>query len=149
MRPLSRSQRCLSAENDTFHVFVLAVVSRLRFIARMKHYLKFIVMIAAALALAIVPVNPVSAADDEGYTFKVKNTTDEKITKLLASEDGKEYGNFDIGAGIAPGKSMTLEWDKKTEDKSCEWYFKAVFADGEESEPVKFDFCEEDLELEF
>ncbi|MBA3273030.1 MAG: hypothetical protein H0T11_04050 [Chthoniobacterales bacterium] len=46
------------------------------------------------------------AADGE-YTFKVHNTTETKIIKLLASEDGKDYGNFDIGEeGVAPGKTM-------------------------------------------
>jgi hypothetical protein len=90
-----------------------------------------------------------SAKNDEQYSFKVHNTTKDKITKLLASEDGKDYGNFDIGSGIAAGKTITLNWDKKTNDSDCEWFFKAKFADGEESEAVKFNFCEEDLELEF
>ena len=115
----------------------------------MKRYLKFTAVLASALALLSTALIPVTAADDEGYTFKVKNTTEEKITKLLASEDGEDYGNFDIGSGIEPGKTITLKWDKKTEDKGCDWFFKAVFADGEESEPVSFDFCEDDLELEF
>jgi hypothetical protein len=90
-----------------------------------------------------------SAADDGQYSFKVHNTTKEKIVKLLASEDGKEYGDFDIGAGIGAGKTITLNWDKKTNGSGCEWYFKAEFADGTETPEVKFDFCEEDLELEF
>jgi len=38
---------------------------------------------------------------------------------------------------------------KKTIDSGCKWYFKAVFEDGDESAAKKFDFCEEDLELEF
>ena len=90
-----------------------------------------------------------AAADDEQYSFKVHNTTDGKITKLLASEDGKSYGSFDIGKGIPSGETVTLNWDKSTNEKGCKWYFKAVFADGEESQAKKFDFCEEDLELEF
>ena len=89
------------------------------------------------------------AADDGQYSFKVHNTTREKIVKLLASEDGKEYGDFDIGPGIGGGKTITLNWDKKTNNSGCEWYFKAEFADGSETPAVKFDFCEEDLELEF
>jgi hypothetical protein len=47
------------------------------------------------------------AAEDQ-YSFKVHNTTKDKITKLLASEDGKEYGSFDVGSGIAAGKAVTL-----------------------------------------
>ena len=90
-----------------------------------------------------------SSSDDE-YSFKVHNTTSDKIKKLLASEDGKDYGPFDVGrAGIAPGETMTLKWDKSTNKSSCEWYIKAIFDDGSETKAKKFDFCEEDLVLEF
>ena len=34
---------------------------------------------------------------EQGYKFKVHNTTKDKITKLLASEDGKKYSSFDVG----------------------------------------------------
>jgi len=114
----------------------------------MKHYLKFAACAALAFAALTNPVRQAAAADHQ-YSFKVHNTTREKITKLLASEDGKEYGNFDIGSGIGGGKTITLNWDKKTNDSGCKWFFKAEFADGEESPPVQFDFCEEDIELEF
>ena len=90
------------------------------------------------------------SSSDEEYSFKVHNTTSDKIKKLLASEDGKEYGSFDVGrAGIAAGETMTLKWDKSTNKSSCEWYIKAVFDDGSETKAKKFDFCEEDLVLEF
>lgn len=85
----------------------------------------------------------------EEYKFKVHNNTNMKIAKILVSEDGEEYGFFDIGAGIAPGKTATLVWDQSTNGEDCEQYFKAVFANGEESEPQKFDFCEEGVTLEF
>lgn len=115
----------------------------------MKPYFKFGAMAALALAFVSIPLRPAGATEEE-YSFKVHNTTKDKITKLLASEDGKDYGYFDIGKdGIPPGKTITLTWDKKTNDSSCKWYFKAVFEDGDESEAKKFDFCEEDLELEF
>ena len=87
---------------------------------------------------------------EAGYKFKVHNTQEAKITKLLASEDGKKYSSFDVGKkGIAPGESMTLVWDEKTETSGCEWFIKAVFSDGSEAPAKKFDFCEDDLELEF
>ncbi len=89
------------------------------------------------------------AYTNASYTFKVHNKTKNKIVKLLASEDGKAYANFDIGAGIEPGETMTLEWDKSTDEGNCEWHFKAVFDDQEESEPAPFDFCEKNLVLEF
>ena len=112
----------------------------------MKTYLKSALSIA--VAIAVTAVASLHAAEDS-YSFKVKNTTKDKITKLLASTDGKDYGNFEIGKGIKPGETVTLVWDKKTDSSDCEWFFKAVFEDGEESEAEAFDFCEEDLELEF
>ena len=112
----------------------------------MKTYLKCAFSIA--VAITAMAVSSLRAADGD-YSFKVKNTTKETITKLLASTDDKNYGNFDIGKGIKPGETITLVWDKKTDSTDCEWFFKAVFEDGEESEAESFDFCEKDLELEF
>ena len=97
---------------------------------------------AATLALSIT-------AYGEEYSFKVTNNTDTKIKKILVSEDGKKYGYFDIGGGIEPGKTVTLVWDSSTNGESCEQYFKAVFANDEQSEAQQFDFCEEGVELEF
>ena len=118
------------------------------FLLGMK-FLKIAAALAVTATLIVIPFRSAMSADDE-YSFKVHNTTKDKITKLLASEDGEEYGAFDVGkAGIAPGKTMTLKWDKSTNNTSCEWYIKAVFDDGSETEAKKFNFCEEDLELEF
>jgi hypothetical protein len=103
-----------------------------------------IALLFCALALVSFTVIRVHA----GYTFKVHNKTENKIVKLMASEDGETYGNFDIGDGIDSGETSTLEWDKSTDDGNCEWYFKARLDDGEETEPVEFDFCEKNLVLE-
>jgi len=116
----------------------------------MKGSLKLAAVVALLFTLVSIPVPNVRAEDEPGYKFKVHNTTKDKISKLLVSEDGKKYGFFDVGKkGIAPGESMTLVWDEKTETSGCEWYIKAVFADGAETPAKKFDFCEEDLELDF
>jgi len=89
-------------------------------------------------------------SEEGGYSFKVHNTTKDRITKLLASEDGKKYGPFDVGKkGIGPDETVTLVWDEKTDTSGCEWFIKAVFDDGSDTPAKKFDFCEEDLELEF
>jgi hypothetical protein len=88
-------------------------------------------------------------ADDAQYTFKVKNENVQRITKLLASEGGKKYLDFDIGKGIDVGETITLHWDKSTNKSGCEWYLKAVYADKSVGEAVKFDFCEEDLVISF
>ena len=104
---------------------------------------------AALLVAVLIGASTSLAGTRPEFTFTVYNGTDTKITKLLASEDGENYGFFNIGKGIAPGATATLVWDKSTDESSCEWVFKAVYADGSESEPIAIDFCEEDLELEF
>ncbi len=116
----------------------------------MKHhsYFKKALLIGCALLLTTI-VPPVARGADNEYSFKVKNTTDELITKILVSEDGEKYGYFDIGKGIKPGETMTLVWDKSTNSSSCHQWFKAVWESGKEGKPVKFDFCEKDLQLEF
>ena len=81
--------------------------------------------------------------------FTVTNNTNTKIAKILVSEDGEEYGMFNIGSGIPSGKTVTLVWDESTNGESCHQYFKAVFANGEESEPQEFDFCEDEVAIEF
>lgn len=100
------------------------------------------------VALAVTALASVSAFADE-YKFQVTNNTSQVIKKLLASEDGAKYGAFDIGAGIKPGATVTLVWDQSTDGESCSQHFKAVYADGSESEAAEFDFCEADVALEF
>src|SRR4051812_14925949 len=105
---------------------------------------KRIVLLVCALTLVSFGVTRAHAS----YTFKVHNKTEHNIVKLLASEDGKTYGNFDIGSGIAAGKTATMEWSHSTDNGNCEWYFKAKLDNGEETTPVEFDFCEKNLVLE-
>jgi len=115
---------------------------------KLRNHLKKAVLIGCALAVtSFIP--PIARAGDGDYSFKVKNTTEGKITKILVSEDGEKFGFFDIGSGIKPGETVTLSWDKSTNSQSCHQYFKAVWEDGSEGKPVKFDFCEKDLTLEF
>ena len=102
-----------------------------------------------AFAIALVCSAFAFATTKVEYKFKVHNNTKVTIKKILVSEDGKKYGYFDIGDGIAAGATEELVWDKSTDDGNCEQHFKAVFANDEESEPVEFDFCEKDLTLEF
>lgn len=113
-----------------------------------NHLMKLIkaALFASAFA-AIAFFSPVVQAED--YSFKVHNNTKETITKILVSEDGETYGFFDIGDGIKAGETETLVWNKKTDSQSCKQWFKAVWEDGEEGKPVKFDFCEKGLTLEF
>lgn len=113
----------------------------------MKKNLSRIALGLAAVALSVSFLYATSSRFD--YRFKVHNKSTSKIVKLLASPDGKKYGNFDIGGGIAAGATMELVWDKSTDNGNCEWTLKALFADGDESQPAKFDFCEKDLVVEF
>jgi hypothetical protein len=91
---------------------------------------------------------PVSGHAD-GYSFTVHNSSDTVIKKILVSEDGKAWGEFEVGSGIDAGKATTLEWDQSTSNEACHQYVKAVFSNGSESSPAKFNFCEKDLALEF
>lgn len=115
----------------------------------MKHSLKLAAVFACLCLLLSLASAPLLRAEEGSYSFKVHNTTEDKITGLLASEDGKTYGKFDVGEGIEAGATMTLAWDKSTDKSGCHWFFKAVYEDGEESDPAEFNFCEEDLTLEF
>lgn len=83
------------------------------------------------------------------YRFTVNNNTDTKIVAIQVSEDGKNWGQFDIGSGIPAGGSSELVWAEHTNNQGCVWQFVATFSDGSHSDPVAFDFCEEGLELEF
>ncbi|MCB1147988.1 MAG: hypothetical protein KDK38_14405 [Leptospiraceae bacterium] len=85
----------------------------------------------------------------DGSEFTVTNNSDSKIVKLLAKEAGKsQWGSFNIGGGIAPGKSIKIEWSESTDGTDCEWSLIAHFADGSKSDAASFDFCE-NPEIEF
>jgi hypothetical protein len=101
------------------------------------------------LAFVVIGSSLAIARTGSEYKFKVHSNTDQAIKKILVSRDGKKYGYFDIGSGIAAGATVELVWNESTDTENCEQFFKAVFADGEESEPVEFDFCEKGLVLEF
>ena len=102
------------------------------------------------LAIALVLMSgTLSFAKSYEYKFKVHNNTKQDIKKLQVSEDGKKWGDFDIGSGIKAGATEELVWDKSTDNGNCEQYFKVQSADDEWSDAVKFDFCEKGLILEF
>lgn len=83
------------------------------------------------------------------FSFTATNTTRSTVTEILVSEDKSEWGYFDIGSGIKPGKTVNLVWDQSTNSENCTQWVKASYADGSESEPAKFDFCEDGLEIDF
>jgi hypothetical protein len=108
---------------------------------------KVISALGACMALNGAFVVNAHATD---YSFVVHNSTDSTITQILVSEDGRKWGQFRLGSGgIKPGKAVKLVWDSSTNSESCQQYVKAVYADGSQAKPTKFDFCENDLEIEF
>jgi hypothetical protein len=100
----------------------------------------------AALAFAGLAATSALAAE---YSFTATNTSETAITKVLVSENKTDWGYFDVGAGIAPGATSNLVWDQSTNGQACTQWVKATFADGTESEPAQFDFCENGLEIDF
>src|SRR6266446_9956994 len=110
---------------------------------------KFGKLLMLATALTLMSFTASFAQPNAEYKFKVHNNTTHDIKKILVSEDGKKWGYFEIGDGIAAGATEELVWDKSTDNGACEWYFKAVWADGDVSDAAKFDFCEKDLVIEF
>ena len=108
----------------------------------MKFNARIALFVAACLFMSV-------AAFADQYKFEVNNNSGQAIKKILVSEDGETWGQFNIGKGIPAGATATLVWDESTNGESCEQYFKAVFADGSESEAAQFDFCESEVALEF
>ena len=98
------------------------------------------------LAACLLALPAVSQA---AYTFTIANNTELGIVGIEVSEDGKAWGDFDVGEGIPAGESAEATWAEHTDDSNCEWQFRAEFEDGTTSDAVAFDFCEEDLTIEF
>lgn len=114
---------------------------------RPRNSFRKVVLLVFALAMMMsVPTG--YAQPQEEYSFTVRNIGKNKVLKLMASEDGKKWGYFDIGDGIAPGETKRIVWDKATNNQACTQYFKAAFDDGLESPPKKFDFCKSDLAID-
>ncbi|PZU91813.1 MAG: hypothetical protein DCE90_19365 [Pseudanabaena sp.] len=103
-----------------------------------KRYL----LVSAGLFAVSLATNVASVCAEQWY-FYVRNSSDAVMTNLLVSETGKKWGEFDIGDGIGSGEKAKLIWDSSTDNESCEQYIKAVFSDGTESTPTKFNFCKD------
>lgn len=100
-------------------------------------YIRSVLRVALLCAVSGLPLS--HAADE--WHFVVENDTESRITELQVSQDGQEWGYFDIGRGIAPGETSTLVWDASTDDESCVQWIRAVFSDGSRSEASRQDFC--------
>ncbi|MDX6289202.1 MAG: hypothetical protein QOH42_1001, partial [Blastocatellia bacterium] len=78
-----------------------------------------VIMLATALLMLSFTLS--FAKPHVDYKFKVHNNTKQAINKIKVSDDGKKWGYFDIGSGIAAGATEELVWDKSTDDGACEW----------------------------
>ena len=104
--------------------------------------------VAIAFGIAASGMLATAAQADE-FSFTATNTTKSAITEVFVSENKKDWGYFDIGSGIKPGATVNLVWDQSTNTEGCSQWVKAAYKDGSESEPAKFDFCEDGLEIDF
>lgn len=100
------------------------------------------VLIRSLLASGLVLAALQAGAKDSEWYFKVTNDTESRITALQVSVDRKDWGDFDVGSGIKPGETETLQWDASTDEEPCEQYIRARFSDGSVSPPSKMDFCQ-------
>ncbi len=105
-------------------------------------------LVAIALAAAANGTVATSAQAAE-FSFTATNTTDSAVTEIWVSENKRDWGYFDIGSGIEPGSTSNLVWSQSTNSENCSQWVKAKYADDSESEPAKFDFCEDGLEIDF
>jgi hypothetical protein len=83
------------------------------------------------------------ARDELGqWYFWVKNNSSGSIAQILVSERGSTWSYFE-DSNIEPGQKLKLIWYKSTDNQSCNQWIKAVFDDGSESRPAKFNFCQD------
>ncbi|AKG24421.1 hypothetical protein IJ00_03800 [Calothrix sp. 336/3] len=78
----------------------------------------------------------------DSWTFVVENAGDSKIQRIEAAEVGSGNWRKFTNSAINTGEKITLEWDSSTNNTSCVWKLRAVYADGP-SEAATFDFCKE------
>ena len=109
---------------------------------RYTNSFKRLAMLAAMVAMIGLSVGHASGWFDRHV--QVRNNSNKKIVKVLASADGEKYTVFHTGNGIKPGQTVDLAWDKSN-GHDCQWYLKAIFADTSESAPAQFDFCTKDV----
>lgn len=97
-------------------------------------------------AFILLLASPAAFAE---YQFQIENNTDQDIVAVVVSEDGEDWGAFDIGSGIPAGVTADMVWDSSTNNSGCVWYFMAAFEDGSDSDVVEFNFCEDELVIQF
>lgn len=92
----------------------------------------------AALSLVSIFANPTKAQD---FTFTLQNNTDVAVSQVLVSEDGENWGYFNLESNIAPGTEGELVWGEHTNHEACSQWIKIGYVNGTITPPAKFDFC--------
>ena len=117
--------------------------------ARMVDVTEKVPTVRSATARGLVRCAPeVVAALRDGTVPKGDVLAVARISGIQAAKRTPELLPLAHVIGVH-GATVDLVWDSATDGENCEQFFKAVFEGGDESEPVKFDFCEEDVLLEF
>ena len=94
---------------------------------------------AAAVGFAMLFGQAASAAPE--YTFSVENQTAQAIVQVLVSEDGNDWGYFNLDGNVASGETGTMTWGEHTNNEACVQWIQVGFEDGTSSEASQFDFC--------
>lgn len=100
-------------------------------------------LLVSVSVLAASLFTSVASASAEQWHFFVQNNTSSTMTGLFAAEPEQNWGQFDIGSGIAAGEGTKMIWSPSTNGQGCEQWLKATFADGSESTSEIFDFCQD------
>ncbi|MBD2606461.1 hypothetical protein H6G81_18475 [Scytonema hofmannii FACHB-248] len=104
---------------------------------------KLMVKFAATAGTVAVGLAAIAApALANSWTFVVENAGDAKIQRIEAAEVGSANWRKFSDSAINTGGKITLEWDSSTNNTSCVWKLRAIYADGP-SEAASFNFCEE------
>jgi hypothetical protein len=109
----------------------------MKFNRKTSLYLATATLSTAAMLMSAIPGK---AQERSQWYFFVTNSSDSAINQLMVSLDDNEWHSFN-NSYVAPGKTKKFNWYKKTDNDTCEQWIKAEFADGEESTPIKIDFC--------
>lgn len=91
--------------------------------------------------------NVLLAQNPGEYKFKLTNNTSKAIVTVVAAENEKNVGDFTLEGPIKPGESVTLVWDKSTDNSDCNWAITVGFEDGSVAEPSIVDFCQSNVSL--
>src|SRR5438874_13705965 len=71
---------------------------------------KRLAMLAAIMAMIGLSIGQASARVD--HHVQVRNNSNKKIIKILASTDGENYAGFNIENGLKPGQMVEISWNK-------------------------------------